>query len=210
MRRREGRGQVRGSTTKNTKNTQKDRTLAIDMTRRAILGLLIAPAALSLSGCGYALSGRGSFLPSYIKVVGVPLLENLSTFLDIENLLTERTRNELIGRGRYRVVADTTAVDAVLSGTITGVSVSPIGFTEQNLASRYAFVLVMKVAFTSVSTGEALWSNDSMTFRGEYELNTRGVAVVVGATFVAQERAAFDRIATDVARTVVSAVLEAF
>ncbi len=174
-----------------------------------MLGVLVAPAALALAGCGYALSGRGSFLPSYIKIVGVPPIENRSTFLDVENLLTERVRNELIGRGRYKVVPDAIG-DAVLSAIVSGISVYPVGFTDQNLASRYVFALSMEVEFKSLRTGDVLWSNSSMTFRGEYELNTRGQAVVEGATFVAQERAAFDRIATDVARTVVNAVLEAF
>ncbi len=180
------------------------------LTRRALLGLMLRLSPVALAGCGYSLAGRGSFLPADIKVVGVPMLVNSTTFLDIENLLTERIRNELIGRGRYRVVSDATGADAVLSGTITGVSVSPVGFTEQQFASRYAFLLSMHVQFKDLRSGDVLWSNSAMTFRGEYELNTRGQAVVEGATFLAQERAAFDRISTDLARTVVSAVLEAF
>ena len=34
--------------------------------------LLLALATSALSGCGYALAGRGSFLPERIKVIGIP------------------------------------------------------------------------------------------------------------------------------------------
>jgi len=42
------------------------------LTLIAIIGLL----ATSGSGCGYALAGRGTFLPADIKIVGIPPIEN--------------------------------------------------------------------------------------------------------------------------------------
>ena len=86
----------------------------------------------------------------------------------------------------------------------------PVGFTEQQLASRYLFTWTMKVAFTDARTNEVLWSNDALTFRGEYELSTRGDTALEGSAFVDQERSSVDRIATDVARSVVTSILEAF
>jgi hypothetical protein len=47
--------------------------------------------------------------------------------------------------------------------------------------------------------------------RGEYELSQRGTDTSqLGSTFVDQERTSADRIATDVARSVVTSILEAF
>ena len=162
------------------------------------------------SGCGYALAGRGSFLPADIQVVGIPQLLNQSTFFNVEQVLTEKVRSEFIGRGKYRVVAEAAGTDAVLTGTITGLSVSPIAFNADQLASRYAFTMTMKVEFTDARTARVLWSNDVLTFREEYELATRGTTAIEGAAFLDQERSSFDRIATDVARSVVTAILEAF
>jgi hypothetical protein len=68
----------------------------------------------------------------------------------------------------------------------------------------------MRVQFTDSTTGEVLWSNDSLVFREEYELTTRSNTALEGASFLSQERNAFDRISDDVARTVVTAILEAF
>lgn len=160
------------------------------------------------SGCGYALAGRGSFLPDYIRVVGIPPWENRSSFSQVEQVLTEKVRTELIGRGKYRVIPDAPGSDAVLTGEILAISVQPVGFNEQQLASRYLFTWTMKVAFTDAQTNMVLWSNDALTFRGEYELSSRGTAI--DSTFVDQERSSVDRIATDVARSVVTSILEAF
>ena len=171
---------------------------------------LILTMAIASSGCGYALAGRGSFLPDYIKVVGIPPIENRSTFLLVEQVLTEKIRTEFIGRGKYTVVPEAAGSDAVLSGEITGVSAQPVGFTENQLASRYLFTMTMKVQLTDARTSMVLWSNDALTFRQESEMSTRGATVLEGAAFIDQERSSFDRIASDVARTVVTAILEAF
>jgi hypothetical protein len=175
--------------------------------RRLILLLWIV---LAFPGCGYSLAGRGSFLPAYIQSVGIPQLINRTTFFDVEQILTEKVRAEFIGRGKYRILPDAPGTDAVLTGEVLGIFVQPVGFTDAQLASRYLFTMTMKVAFTEAKTNKVLWSNDALTFREEYELSTRGNVALEGAAFLDQERAAFDRIATDVARTVVTAILEAF
>ena len=167
-------------------------------------------AATLLAGCGYALAGRGSFLPPDIRTVGIPKLENKSTFFQVEDVITEKIRAEFIGRGKYAVTPEALGADAVLTGEIISVSVQPVGFTEQQLASRYLFTLAMRVQFADARTNEVLWSNESLVFREEYELATRGTVALDGAAFLDQERSSVDRIATDLARSVVTAILEAF
>ena len=174
---------------------------------KTFLALMLA---LMSSGCGYSLAGRGSFLPDYIRVVGIPALVNNSTFFQVEQILTEKIRTEFIGRGRYNVVPGIEGADAVVTGAVTSITVQPVGFTEQQLASRYVFTLTMRVEFTDARTTKVLWSNQALTFREEYELATRSNIALEGATFLTQERNSFDRIADDVARTVVTAIVEAF
>jgi len=180
----------------------------LSCSRRAFVRAL-ALASLS-SGCGYALAGRGSFLPAYIRTVGIPQLENRTQFLQLEQTLTEKVRNEFIGRGKYQVLTEPAGADAVLSGAITSVFLQPVGLTEQQLASRYLFTLTLSIKFTDARNSEVLWSNDALTFRGEYDLGTQTGTTFQGATFLDQERSAFDRISNDIARTVVTAILEAF
>lgn len=161
------------------------------------------------SSCGYALAGRGTFLPAHIQTIGIPQLQNRSAHAQVEQVLTERIRTEFIGRGRYTIVADAAGSDAVLSGEITGISVAPAAFTDQQLGSRYLFTMTMAVRFTDAQSNEVLWADEALTFREEYELSTGGPAGD-GAVLLDQESGVVDRIASDVARTVVTAILEAF
>ena len=165
---------------------------------------------MAASGCGYALAGRGSFLPTDIRIVGIPPLVNRTTFFDVEQILTEKIRNEFIGRGKYRVVPEALGADAVLNAEIISITLSPVAFTTTQLASRYQFVLTMKVDFVDARANKALWANDALSFTGEYDLTSSTGASLDAATFVDQQRSSFDRIATDVARTVVTAIVEAF
>ncbi len=166
--------------------------------------------ALAGSSCGYALAGRGSYLPTYIRIIGIPQLVNNTTFFQVEQVLTEKIRTEFIGRGNYVVVPDTNGVDAIVSGQVTGLSVQPTGFNDQQLASRYIFTITMRVAFTDTRTSVVLWNNDSLSFSSEYELATRSNTAIEGSAFLDQERTSFDRIAGDIARSVVTAIVEAF
>ena len=172
--------------------------------------LVLALVGVVSPGCGYSLAGRGSFLPDYIRVIGIPQLVNNSTFFQIEQILTEKIRTEFIGRGRYTVIPNPEGADGVVTGTVTSITVQPVGFTEQQLASRYLFTLTMRVEFTDARTTKVLWTNQALTFREEYDLTTRSRTSLEGATFLSQERSSFDRIADDVARTVVTAIVEAF
>lgn len=178
--------------------------------RSKLARVLVLACAVASSGCGYALAGRGSFLPDYIRVVGIPQLQNNSTFFQVEQVLTEKIRTEFIGRGKYTVISDAAGADAVVSGAVTGITVQPVGFTDQQLASRYTFTLTMKIQFIDTMTGMALWSNDALTFREEYDLTTRSNTALEGASFLSQERSSFERISDDVARSIVTAILEAF
>ena len=177
---------------------------------RWLAAVLLCACVAASSGCGYALAGRGSFLPTTIKVVGIPKLENRSTFFQVEDILTEKIRAEFIGRGKYTVRPEEAGADALLTGEVLAISVVPVGINNEQLASRYLFTVAMKMAFTDAHTQDVIWSDDSLVFRGEYDLQTRGNVAIPGETFLDQERSSVDRIATDVARSVVTSILEAF
>jgi hypothetical protein len=177
---------------------------------RWLAALVLCACATAWSGCGYALAGRGSFLPTSIRTVGIPRLENRSNFFQVEDILTEKIRAEFIGRGKYDVTPEEAGADALLSGEVLGISVVPVGINENQLASRYLFTVALRMEFKDLQTQDVIWQNDSLVFRGEYDLQTRSNVAVSGETFLDQERSSVDRIATDVARTVVTAILEAF
>ena len=183
---------------------------SLSLSRRQVL---LACAAAAASGCGYALSGRGSSLPDYIRNIGIPLFENRTPFVTIEQLFTEKVRVEFQSRGRYAVQPTDTGADAVVRGEITGIAATPAAFGNQQLATRYRFTVTVSVKVDDLTTQKTLWENPSLAFSDEYELQNQlsgGDAAAQGASFLAQERALMERLSTDFARSVVSSILEAF
>jgi len=172
--------------------------------------LVVAFAVVLVSaGCGYTLAGRGSFLPTYIKSMGVPTFTNKSAVFNLETTLTQKVRAELIGRGKYQVLPQDSGVDAVLVGDITTVLITPAAFNQNQLASRYTITIVANIQLRDLHENKTLWENPNMVFRQDYE-NTTGQNAVSASAFFGNETNALDRVGGDFARTIVSAILEAF
>jgi hypothetical protein len=175
---------------------------------RRLLVLAMAAAA-GAWGCGYSLAGRGSFLPDYIKTIGVPTFENRTSLFNLETQVTDKVRSEFIGRGHYQIVPDSTNVDALLTGEVSGVTIQPVSFTTQQLASRYTITMSARVELRDVRENKVLWDNPNLVFRQDYEAQSAQTQLDP-SSFFGQDQNALDRMTTEFARTIVSAILEAF
>ena len=69
--------------------------------------------------------------------------------------------------------------------------------------------MVVKVEFRDIVNDKVLYENPAQTFKEEYEVTT-GQSASDPAAFLGQNSNALERLAADFAKTVVSAVLEAF
>jgi len=172
---------------------------------RRALGLLLLIAS---SGCGYALEGRGITTDPSIKRIGVPVFQDETGRYDLDSKVTAAVINELLKRGRFTVVKETTGVDAVVEGDILGFEVEPVNFTdsgELTEATRYAVTLTASVTYRKVGQSEPLWSNPRFSFRDEYDLDDSA-----SANFFDREEQSIDRLAESFAHSLVSTMLEAF
>ena len=154
------------------------------------------------------LAGRGSFLPAHQANRDSAVLNN-TPVIDFDRIVTEKVRTELIGRGKYTVVPETTGVDGILTGEIMSLTTQPAAFTEQRQASRYVFTLTAKIEFKDVKADKVIWSNPAMQFREEADVTNSSGALDPNA-FFGQDINARDRLASEFARSVISAILEAF
>jgi hypothetical protein len=171
--------------------------------------LLVVLLTLLLPSCGYSLAGRGTFLPASIRIIGIPQFVNQTPVPEIEQRFTERVRAEFIGRGKYQVLPQDANVDAVLRGTIMSLSITPTNFNQSQQATRYVITIATRIEFVDVKADKKLWENPSMVFREEYDLPP-DTAVGDPKAFFGQSSNALERVANDFARSVVSAILEAF
>ena len=161
------------------------------------------------AGCGYSLAGRGSFLPAYVKTIGVPTFVNRTTVFNLETMVTQKVRAEFIGRGKYQILPQNTGVDLLLNGEVTAVTLTPATINPQtNLATRYSITMTARIELRELRENKVLWENPSVMFRQEYDA-TAGRATDAVA-FFQQDTGALERMSTEFARTIVSAILEAF
>ena len=177
---------------------------------RAAARAAAAAVMIALSGCGYALVGKGTTTDPTIKKIGVPTFKDATGKAGLDQKITQKVTEELLKRGRFDVVAAATGVDAVLEGELLTYSVVPVGFSEDGTganrtqASRYAISLTARVKYGKVGEKEPIWASDSFSFRDEYDIGADA------ATFFDREDQALDRLATSFARNLVAAMLEAF
>jgi outer membrane lipopolysaccharide assembly protein LptE/RlpB len=169
--------------------------------RAAAASLLLALAA---AGCGYALVGRGSFLPPDIQTIYFPTFQNLTTRIGVEQRLTRAVAEELASRGRFQVTADSSKGEAELSGAIVAFSLTPVTFDSQGRATQYQVQIVARVALTRRPEGKVLWKNDSYVFTGNYQFTSSPAA------YVDRENEAIDGVADQFAQSLVTNLLEGF
>ena len=179
------------------------------MIRRACAALCVLCSLCAL-GCGYALAGRGSFLPAYVKTIGIPTFVNRTTVFNVETMVTQKVRSEFIGRGKYQILPQNTGVDLLLNGEVTAVTLAPATLsTTTGLASRYSITMIARIELRELRENKVLWENPGVMFRQEYEANA-GRASTDAVAFFQQDAGALERMSSEFARTIVSAILEAF
>jgi Lipopolysaccharide-assembly len=124
-------------------------------------------------------------------------------------VFTQKVRLEFQSSRRYTVVPSDENVDGIVRGEITGISLAPAGLNDRQQATRVRVTVSVKVKFEDVKAQKTLWENPALSYGDEYEVASPSAGGDV-ASFIGNDRVAFDRLSTDFAKSVVSAILEAF
>jgi PBP1b-binding outer membrane lipoprotein LpoB len=168
----------------------------------------VVALAFVISGCGYALAGKGNTLPAYIKTIGVPPFQNLSTTPELDRMITDAVVVELQKRGKYSVVSETDGVDAILTGALQSVTPTAINFTDAQQVSKYNVTVVARAEFKETKDNKITYS-DTIRVTDEYDV-VGGLAGGDLATVFTQDRNALTRLAKSFATSLVSSILEKF
>jgi hypothetical protein len=175
--------------------------------RRAVLIVLAA----ACTGCGYHVSGRGDLLPATLHTIAIPAFANVTTRYKLTERLPAALTREFITRTRYRVTADPEQAEAILSGSVMNVYMFPFIFDQATgRAAGVQLGVNLQVTLTERGTGKVLFSRPNMEFRQRYEVHADQQNEQSQLNYFEESETALERLSRDVARTVVSAVLEAF
>jgi len=167
--------------------------------------LLLAAAALGCAGCGYHVAGRADLLPKNVKTIAIPAFGNLTIRYRLADRLPAALAREFLSRTRYEVVADPNAADAILTGAVVNYFAYPTVF-DQNTgrAAGIQMIAILQLRLTDRVSGAVLFDRPAFEARQRYEISTDQL------TYFEENAPAMDRMARDVARNVVSAILENF
>jgi hypothetical protein len=170
-----------------------------------IRGALLTIVALCTASCGYRFSDGGGSLPKTIHTVAIPAFTNLTTRYKLTDQLPEIISREFITRTRYRVIPDANTADAVLRGTVISYSFYPTIFDSINARAVLAEMHVqLSITLTERATGKVLLSRPNFDVHNTYQISPDATQ------YFEESDPALKRAGQEVARSVVSAVLQNF
>ena len=158
-----------------------------------------------LASCGYHVAGTTDVLPKNVKTIAIPALGNITTRYKISDLLAAAITREFISRTRYQIVSDPSQADAVLTGSVVNFVSYPTVFdSKTGRAAGIQAIVMMQLTLRNRATNAVLFDRPHMEFRQNYEIS------VDPRAYFDESEVGMDRLSRDVARSVVSAVLENF
>jgi hypothetical protein len=160
--------------------------------------------AIFLSGCGYHVAGTASLLPKDIKTIAITPWGNATTQYKLSTYLSEAVSHELIARTRYTVVADPAKADATIYGSIANMFMNATVFDPITGRGTGAQIIVLIQVRMIGKDGKVLFNRPNLEFRDRYEIS------VDPKQYLDESQATLGRLSKDVARSVVSAILESF
>jgi hypothetical protein len=144
-------------------------------------------------------------MPKTIHTIAVPAFANGTARYKLARLLPEDITRELHTRTKYVIVTDPGQADATLKGTLSGWSVYPIIFDPTTgRATGVEVIVTLQISLVERATGKTIFTRPALEFRNRYEISADP------QTYFDESGTAVERVATDAARTVVSAILENF
>jgi len=167
--------------------------------------LCAAFCLLFFPACGYHVAGTASRIPPDVKTIAVPAFKNLSTAFRIEQQLTSAVSREFLERTHFRILPNPADADAVLKGTIKDVRARAITFdVNTGRATSLQVRVTADVKLEDLHSHKILFSNSNYVFREEYQVSESPSALFQ------EDQPALDRLARDLARTLVTDILENF
>ncbi len=177
------------------------------MSLRPLLSFALFLLPFAFLSCGYHVAGNSTSdtIPQNVKTIAIPAFTNLTIRYKLTNYLPAAITREFISRTRYRVVNDPKEADAVLTGAVVRYDSYPLTFDPAtNKASTIQIIVTMQITLRDRVTNAVLFERPRFEARQVYELS------IDPKGFVDESTVGLDRLSREVARSVVTAILENF
>jgi hypothetical protein len=166
---------------------------------------LFALCLLTSLSCGYRMAGRGDRLPPDVKTIAIPIFTNRTRQYRIEQRVSAAVTHEFIQRTQYQITPETSHADALLKGEIKDIRSGVIAFDPgTGRATTLQVEVTALIDLIDQHTKKVLFSNHNYIFREQYQISQNP------ATLFEEQDPALDRLSRDLARTLVTAILENF
>ena len=166
---------------------------------------LLPFALLFFPSCGYHIAGHTTLLPKTVHSIAILPFGNVTTRYRISDLLSAAITREFISRTRYQIVTDQGQADAILAGAVVNFFTTPtILDASTGRATSVQALVILQVSLRERATGAILYNQPNLEFRERYAISIDPKA------YFDESTVAMDRLSRDVARSVVSAILEKF
>ena len=155
--------------------------------------------------CGYHVGGKADLLPPSVRTIAIPAFASFTARYTLPDKLPQQIAREFRSRSRFKIVPDVQDADAVLNGVINSANAFPTIYDPGSGKATSVEVLVnIAVKLIDQRSGKVLYQRANWMIREDYTLS------VDPHQFFDESGPALDRLCNDVARDVVSAVLENF
>lgn len=165
---------------------------------------LLTILAIYISGCGYALVGTQSSLPSYMKKIAIPVFENTTSRYQLEVIVT----NQVIQKfQKYKNVAISTSeedADAILLGKITNYRQYSISYNPDGTSSEYRIEIAAEIVLKDLVKKEIYYENKNFSSYADFK------ASADLDTLVAMEQEAWEEAAKKFAESLAGVIIEGF
>lgn len=158
-----------------------------------------------LSSCGYHVAGKADLVPKSIQTIAIPAFATGTSRYKLVDILPQAIGTEFLTRTRFKVVNDPTQADAVLQGNVMAAYANPnVNDPNTGVSISVRVTVVLAVKLVERNTGKVLYSRTNWVMHQDY------AAAPDPHQLFDESGPAFDRLSRDVARDLVSAVVENF
>ncbi len=135
------------------------------------LCLAVFCATILVGGCGYRFSQGGEHIPEDVRRVYVDNFTNETSEAYVENYIRNGFIDQFRRSNRFRITDGKESADAVLTGRIKNIRMTPLASDQFDKATVTRVWMVVGVQFQNRESGKVIYDNPNLTGDQAYSVD---------------------------------------